>query len=68
MIRIGNQYGLGNLHALPWASICLFQNGMTGLLFLISFLPVTFADALPLHLFHLNLLILKHVKCVYKVL
>ena len=68
MIRIGDQYGLGNLNALPWASIYLFQNGMTGLLFLISFLPVMFDDALPLHPFHLNLLILKNVKCVYKVL
>ena len=31
MICFGSEYHLGNLHALPWASIYLFQNEMTGL-------------------------------------
>lgn len=67
MTCFGGQYGLGNLHALHWASIYLFQNEMIELLFLMSFLPKMFDDAPPLNPFHLNFLNLKNTKHVYKV-
>lgn len=45
-----------------------FKMRLLGLLLLTASAPVMFDEALPLNPFHLSFVILKNMKCVYKVL